>query len=812
MMPAIWHNRSLQLLLAALVIAVSAMTSVALFVERVDRGLVLQGASLMAADLVVQHSDELPPLWQQQADAAGLRYSRQVNFPSVLFAGDQPQLVQVKAVDQNYPLRGTLKVSRSGVQVNVPPVSGVAYLDSRLPMMMPLNDDAALPLGQLQLQNGGFISEEPDRGSGLFQLAPRVMISYEDIASSGLLGPASRARYRLLLAGETAAVENYRQWAQQNLPKGARIIDVQNARPELRTALQRGHRFLNLAVLCATLLSGIAILLATRNFINRSLDEAAVLRTIGMTASGIMWRYLNAIFAVLVMGVALGSLLGFAGQALLAKIIGGLLGEHLPVPGASAFLPGVLYGSILLAGFSIPALMRIRHVSPLRVIRRELTPPDVSVWLISTLAACSFLALVFWQAQDMRLALAVVAVLLVVIIVAMFAGSVVLKMLAGLGSNSSHLGLGVASLSRNHLLTRWQLAGFSLGISLLLILAIVRVDLVNTWLTSLPAKAPNHFLVNIQPDQQQGLQQWFTDNGIVNSGMYASSRGRLISIDGKKVEPGLFKSDRAEHLAAREYSLGFSDHLQSDNRIVEGDTWPPADPGFTVESELALKLGIKTGSQLVFDIAGQQLSAPVVSLRSISWDSFNVNFFVQATEPMMQGLPVAYLNSVYLQGNEGGVMRKLAADYAGVSLLDLRPILQQIRNIMDRGALAVQAVFAFTLFAAVMVTLAAVLVNRQEKAREIAILRTLGASRRQVLGALVAEFGLLGLTAGLVAATLASLTGYLVALQLFDLLPVFNPWLWLAGAGSGLLVLLGVGLMSSISLLNIPPLAIINRN
>jgi putative ABC transport system permease protein len=806
------HNRSLQLLLASLVIAVAAMTSVALFVERVDRGLIMQGSALMAADLVIQQGEPFAEEWLEQARQQGLETSLQASFPSVLFDDEMPQLVQVKAVDAAYPLRGRLEVrAADGELMDTAPKPGQMFVEARLAALMKLSIGDDLPLGQLRLGLQGTIEQEPDRGGSLFQLAPRLMMAYQDLDQTGLLGPASRVKYRLLLAGEQTLLQDYRDWAEQRLIKGGQILDVNNARPELKTALDRGHRFLNMAVLCATLLAGIAILLATRNYINRSMGEAAVLRTLGMTAGGILNYYLLQVAKVLLAGLLIGSLLGLAGQWLLSLLLGRLLVENLPMPGLSAFIPGLLYGSILLAGFALPALLRIRHVSPLRVLRRELTPPDVPVQLVWGMAIGSFLLLVFWQAGDNRLASALVLVLFAVLLVTLLAGRLLMVLLRPLSGRSGHLALGFAALARNPGLTRWQLAGFSLGISLLLILAIVRIDLVNTWLNSLSPTAPNHFLVNIQPDQQQSLQQWFDAEGIPSSGMYASSRARLVSIDGQTVSEEMFDSDRARHLATREYSLGFSDQLQSDNRIVAGDEWPPAQNAFSVEQDLAKKLGITVGSLLVFEIAGKPVSAPVSSLRSISWDSFNVNFFVQGNQSLMQQVPVAYLNSVYLSGNEAKVMTKLVDEYQGVSILDLRPILQQVRSIMDKGALAVEAVFGFTLFAAILVTMAAVLINRDEKLREIAVLRTLGASRRQILMSLSAEFGLLGLIAGLVAASLAALTGYLVALQLFGLAPVFNPWLWLAGTAAGVLILLGVGLLSTYSLLRTPPMAVLNR-
>lgn len=809
------QNRALLLLMVALVVAVSAMTSVEFFVERVDRALQQQGTALMAADLVVRSGEELGPQWQDKADQLGLQVSRQISFPSVVFVDDQPLLVQVKGVDKHYPLRGRL-LSRAadGRMLTSPPERDQVYVDSVLSNRLGGDAQArhqTLPLGNLKLQLAAVIEEEPDRSGGLFQLASRVMMHYSQVDETGLLGPASRARYRFMLAGDATAIDAFRDWAATRLPAGARITDLENARPELRTALDRGQRFLALATLCASLLAGIAILLATRRYVSKAIDAAAIMRTIGMTTRQVLARHLLELLQVLLVGALLGILIGFLGQMLLASLVGQWFGDTLPAPGWRPVLVGLLYASILLPGFSLPVLLKIRRVSPMRVLRHDIVPSDPSTLLVWGVSIGAFAGLVFWQLQDSRLAVALLLVLALVMGLSVGVGRLLIRMISSGRRQHSALGMGLAALSRHRSLTQWQLAGFSVGITLLLVLGIVRVDLINTWTTSLSPTAPNHFLINIQPGEQAQLQAWFDRNQVVSSGMYATARGRLTGINAEPVDPQAFATERGQRLASREFSLGFSDQLQTDNRIIAGEQWPSQQPGFTVEQDLAAHLGLQVGSVLTFDIAGISLSAPVVSLRTISWDSFNVNFFVQGNEAMMQGLPVAYLNSIYLDGNNSAmVIRKLASEYPSVSVLDLRPLLRQIRNIMDKGALAIEAVFLFTLMAAVLVTLGAVLISREERAQEIAVLRTLGARRRQVMLGVLAEFGLLGLVAGLVSASLASLTGYLVALRLFDLTPVFNPWLWISGVVIGMGTLLIVGYLATRSLLKKPPLTVIN--
>ncbi len=810
---SIRHNPALLLLLAAIAVAVAAMSAVALFVDRVERALQQQGASLLAADSVIEQPQPISAQLLSLAQQSGLQTALIARFPSVIFIGDSPQLVQIKAVDDAYPLRGTLTVqSPDATLVRQAPKAGMAYLDSRLAGNPALAADEKLPLGELQLTMAGVVLEEPDRGGSLFQIAPRLMMNLADLPKTGLVGPGSRVRYRLLLAGDLQVIQGFLQQVRDDLPANARILNINNARPELRAALERGQRFMGLAVVCASLLAGITLLLASRHYVSRAMDNVAVLRTLGMSGRQVMQLHLLDVFKVYLYGSLAGLAVGAAGQWLLAELAAGMFVERLPAAGWTPYFYGLVYGAVLLPGFVLPELMRLQKVSPMRVIRRELTPAQLPQWTIRLFAAMSFILLVYWQAGDLRLAAAVIALIVIIVLLAMLIGQLMLLGFAGMAKRQGVIALGISALIRNAALTRWQLSGFAMGIALLLVLAIVRIDLLDTWKMSLPADTPDHFLINIQPGEEQPIAQWFEREKLAGSGMKATARARLVEIDGIAIADYVVSGDRAQRLLQREYNLGFADQLPDDSRIIRGQSWSEVGPGFSVEQEMAEKLRIKVGSQLVFEIAGQRLAANVINTRSVAWDSFNVNFFVQANEEMMQDIPVSYLSSVYLSDKSAKLAKFLASDYPAVSMLDLRPVMQQVRNIMDKGSRAVEAVFLFTLLAAVLLTVGAVMVNRAEKSREIAVLRTLGASRRQLFAALMAEFGLLGLIAGLVAASMAALTGYSVAWYLFDLAPQFNPMLWFAGVGSGLLLLLLTGLTASYRLLGLPPMQVIQSN
>ena len=812
---AAWREPGLRLLFAAVLIAVAALSSVAYFADRVERALALQGAALMAADLVVEQGAPIPAEWLAHAGSLGLAHARTVTFPSVVLANEQPLLVQAKAVEPGYPLRGRLQVDTPGGPVERAPAEGEAWLEGRLrDRLGVVIGQHEVQLGEVRLRAAGLLVDEPDRGGNLFQLAPRLMLNYADVERSGLLGPGSRVKHRLLLAGDAAAVAAMRGWLEQRLPPGSELADLENARPELRTALERARRFLSLAALCASLLSGVAMLLASRRYVDRALDGAAVLRTLGMGARAVLAWHLKQLFAVVLIATLGGSLLGLLGQQALVLVLGDWFGDALPWPGIRPAWVGLAFGLCLAVGFSLPTLWRIGRVPPLRVLRRELSAPGLSTWLVWLLAIAAFVALMTWQVRDYRLAGAMTLALLATLLVLMAAGLLLLRLIRPLRRTGSTAALGLAALARYPQLTLLQLGGFGLGITLLLLLAVVRVDIIDSWRASLPDGAPNHFVINLQPDEREPFNALLRERSVPNSGMHATTRARLLQIDGKAVAADDFINPRAQRLAAREYSLGFSRDMQRDNRIQAGAWWDTdaaaAQPAFSVEQGLADSLGIRVGDTLTFDVAGQQVTAPVTSLRSVAWDSFNVNFFVAGSPALIDGLPVTYLSSMHLDASSEGLTVELAQRFPAVSVLDVRPILGQVREIMERGSLAVEMVFVFTLIAAALVTVAAAEVSRDERAREVAVMRTLGVSRRQLLAAVLTEFGVLGLVGGLLAALLAGVTGALIATELFDLPGRISATVWWLGVGGGTLVVALVGWLATRRLIGVPPMQVLN--
>ncbi|MGV6827714.1 MAG: ABC transporter permease, partial [bacterium] len=802
-----WRENGFWLLLVAVCLAAAALSAVSFFASRVERGLEQQGAAALAADLVIESGNEPKKAWVERAVADGLQVSRTVSFPTVLMIDGKPQLVQVKGVDQKYPLRGELVIVDQQGEPHGLPGQGEAAAARRL---FDLVGRTAIQvgLGKAPLHIDLQLAQEPDPGMNLFQLAPRLMVSWESIEQSGLIGPASRVKYRLLVAGERSVVKRYQRWVGAEVGKDASVLTVDSGRPEIASAVQRARRFLGLAALCASLLAGVGIMLATRYLVSRVLDGVAIMRTMGMTSWQVLFYYLRRFLSVALLGALAGIAMGYLLQALLTVLVAEFLKGELPPPSWTVLPVVIAHAMILVLGFSLPVLLAVQRVSPMRVLRRDLDPSGLPQWLIVLVAGLSFYWLIRWQAGDLRLANQAAVGLIGAFGVFGIAGWLLLKGLVRAGRAGGINGLGMTLMTRQPVVALVQLAGYSLSITVLLLLTLVRGEITETWRDSLPDKAPNYFLVNIQSTEVDAVRQLFVDRGIEPGVFYPTARGRLKTVNQQPLELDSLKTSRARRLATREYSLGFGTQLQSDNRILKGDPWQSDQPAFSVESGLAEELGLQVGDELAFEVAGELLIAPVTSIREVAWDSFNVNFFVQGTPAVLQDIPHAVLTSIYLDEAQSSVLTDLAQSFPAVSAIHIEPLLKLVREVIERSTLAVEGLFVFTLAAAVLISFAAVQVTRHQRQREVALMRTLGASNKQVFWNVLSEFLLMGIVASLLAVAAAVYAGGELANRLFNLEVNFSAGLWFSGLGAGTLAIVLVGYLAVRPVLQTAPMRI----
>jgi len=790
-----WRGGELGVLLVAVVLAVSIVTTLGLFVDRLERAMGQRAAMFMAGDLVLRSSRPIPPAWLEDASQRGLRQALIVRFATMVFAGEKMQLATVKAVSDEYPLLGRVGVNRTAggdlSEYDHGPPAGEVWVDARLLPALDLAIGDRIGLGLTELRVGAILQSEPDGSSSLVAMGPRLMMNTADVEAAGVLQPGSRVQYLSLLAGDAAALEQWRAGIEPRLDSGQRFLSVDDGQPRVANALDRAQSFLLLGGSLGVVLAGVALAMAARRYGERHADYVAIMKTLGLGASAIRRLYFGNLMLLGAIGIALGWLLAWLLQEAAFALLSGLITGDVPAAGFDPLLLGAGTGLVCLGGFALPSLFQMASASPLRVLRRDIEVSGGTRWLYAS-GFCAFVVLLYWYSGDLRLTLLVLGC---VVVTGSLAGSFAYWLLRrarlpGLQARSA-LRLALAGLQRHAILNALQILIFALTLMLLMVMLLVRTSLIADWQRQLPARAPNHFLVNIAPYQVEGVERFLAEQGLEHAGLYPMVPGRVMAINGEPVRAAEVEDVNLD----REFNLSWSDALPTDNSVVSGRWWgtEPAEE-VSAEEGLARALGLGVGDRLSVQIGSERFETRLTSIRRLNWDSMRPNFYLMFPRHVLERYPGTWLTSFYLPGDRKGVLNDFVRSFPTVSVLEMDALLHQLRGITDQLAMAVELVLLLLLVSGSLVMIASVQSGLDERFQESAILRTLGAGRRLVLGSLAAEFALLGLLAGLLATAGAELAAWFVQTQLLDMSFRWHPVVWVAGplAGTALAALLGL--------------------
>lgn len=808
------RSGELRLLFAALLVAVAAVTAVGFFSDRVRQGLQREARQMMGGDLLVTADHPLPDSYCDEARRLGLQMAETMVFPSMVMAGGQPQLADIKAVSGSYPLRGKLASSPSGGEpgrdAEHGPAAGSVWLDERLAAALGAGPGDQVMVGSRALPVAAILTREPDRGVNFFSLAPRLMMHLDDAATTGLVQFGARIRYQLMLAGAERDVAAYRKWLEKRLAHGEKLEDSGNGRPEIRSVLDRAEHFLGLATLLTVILSAVAAAMAARRYLQRHLDACAVMRCLGMTQGRLMRFHATLFLWLALLAGVVGSITGFLAHFALMRWLVQLLALDLPPAGWRPLLPGFGVAGVLLFGFAMPPLLQLARVPTLRVLRRELGAPQASLLGGYLFGLLLLAGLIVWVAGDLRLGLLAVAgfggALLAFWGIARLSIAVIARGRGGAGFGWRQ---GIASLGRHAPAAAIQVVALAIGLMAMLLLTVIRSDLLSTWQNSVPADAPNRFIINIQPEQRAALADELQVLG-VRAELLPMVRARLVSIGGRPVSPASYPEDeRAQRLIEREFNLSWRADLPAGNQLVAGAWFQPAAAGqgeASVEDGLAKTLGIRLGDELVFVVAGVEKRLRVSSLRKLAWDSMRVNFFVLTPPGVIEDAPASYITSFHLPAERADAASALVKRFPNLTLIDVQAVVSQLQTVVGQVANAIQFIFLFALLAGAIVLYAALLTAFDERRYELAVMRALGARRRQLEQALRVELAVIGALAGLFAALGALSLGTVVSRQVFQLDLDTSLWLPVAGMLGGALFAVVVGWLGFRRLLATPPL------
>jgi putative ABC transport system permease protein len=799
-----WKSGELTVLGIALVIAVTSLTAVAFLTDRVSQAVELRAAESLAADLRLGSSQALPSQYIDMAQQAGLQTASMITMPSVVFDQDRSTLSAVRAVSDNYPLRGRLKTS-SGLLAEAQetteiPASGEAWATTRLLARLGADTGSVINVGKSTFKVTRVLNFRPDQGWQFVDLAPTLLINMADLESTALIQPGSRVSYRNLFAGQRDDVSAFKPQLQALLPAGERLSDIDDTSPQIRSAMDRAGRFLNLASLVSVLLAAVAVAMAARRYAVRHRDRIALLKCLGSQQAFILRLNLLQILMLTVVAAITGTILGFMSQEVLAWIARDLIAQDLPAPGSSPVLLGLMTALFILCGFALPDLIQMGKTPVLRVLRHDVEPPPMRYGISYIAGILAVLALLQWMVRDIALVLGIAAGAAGTFVILGIAGWLLVKATGRFrGVAGVAWRYGLANLNRRGRESVVQVVAFGLGLMVLMLLTLVRNDLMDSWRSSLPADAPNQFMINIQPYEVSQMQEFLASSDMDVPDFVPLVRARMSAINGQSVDQITFEDPQGERWAKRESNLSFGDNIQTGNQLTEGEWWPQGTENHevSVEADFGSELGIKLGDELSFDIAGEPVSATVTSFRTVEWDTFKPNFFMVFSSATLEGYPASYISALYASDADNEKIIDLMKQFPSVTVIDLEASLAQVRDVMDKASLAVQAVFLFTLLAGLAVLWAAVQSSLDERSFESAILRTLGASRRRVLSGVIVEFLAIGLLAGLLASTGASLAAWHLAVNVFELQYNFSLLLWLTGPLLGMIFVGLSGLLAT---------------
>ena len=806
----------LRVLFGAVLIAVAASTAIGYFGARLNDAMLLRASEFLGADLVL--SGSAPANTEQLAPgrSLGLEHARVVEFSSVIATDLGIQLASVKAADDAYPLRGELRSAAEpygAESVGTGPRPGEAWAEARLFAALELDVGDSIDVGEKPLRLTRVLTHEPDRAGDFYSLTPRVLMHLDDLDATGVVQPGSRVRYRELWSGSTPALAAYRQALDGQLQPSQRLQDVRDENRQIGGALERAEQYLNLASLAAILLAGVAVALSATRFAVRRFDASALLRCLGLSRREALGLYALQLLMLGLAASTVGVLLGWLAQLGLFRLLAGLLPADIPPGGMLPALAGTATGLLALAGFALPPLAALGRVPPLRVLRSDVQPLPPGAWLVYGSALLA-LGVIMWRLSlDLTLTL---ALLTGGLLAAVVLGGVLLAALAGLRRLLRHAALpwrlGLGQLLRHPLAAVGQALAFGLILLAMALVALLRSELLDTWQAQLPENAPNHFALNILPDDRQAFAERLATLQATAAPLYPVLPGRLVTINDQPVREIVSKDSQGERATRRDLSLTWTADLPADNQLLSGTWWSePGDlPGVSVESELAESLKVKLGDRLRFSIAGSEHEARVTSLRQVNWDSFQPNFYMIFEPGSLRDLPVTYLTSFHLSAGQERELVSLARAFPSVTLLQVDALLKQLRGILGQVTLAVEYVLLFVLAAGLVVLAAGLQATLDERIRQGALLRAIGASRRLLVRARRSEFALLGAASGLLAALGCELASALLYRFVFNL--DWQPHLWLLSLPLLGALLVGIaGVLGTRRALNASPLQVLRE-
>ena len=776
-----WRSPSLLIVWLALSLAVACVLALGSIGDRMEKGLSQQSREFMAGDRTLRSSREVPAEWIDEARRLGLTVGEQLSFATMTFAGDTPQLADVKAVDDTYPLYGKLETQPPGLK----PQAGSVLLAPRLMALLNLKIGDTLDVGDATLRIAGEVLQEPDAGFNPFQMAPRLMMNTADVAKTGAVQPGSRVSWRYKYAGTPQQLADYEKWLLPKLGPEHRWIGLEQDDSALGKSLERSQQFLLLSALLTLLLAVAAVAVAMSHYCRSRYDLVAILKTLGAGRAQLRKLIVGQWLMLLALAAVTGGAMGAGLEQILLLMLKPVLPVALPPASGWPWLwaIGAMVVISLLVGLRPYRLLLA--TLPLRVLRQDVVANVWPLKLYIPLVCAVVVILLAWLMGGSPLLWAVLAGAVVLALLCGVLGWGLLWMLKRLTLKALPLRLAVNRLLRQPWSTLSQLAAFSLSFMLLALLLVLRGDLLDRWQQQLPPESPNYFLINIAPEQVAAVKTFLAGHHVTATEFYPIVRARLTQINGQAAE------NNKDEALNRELNLTWRSERPDHNPLVAG-SWPPKAGEVSIEEGLAQRLGVKPGDSVTFTGDTQDFSAKVSSVRKVDWESLRPNFFFIFPPGALDGQPQSWLTS-FRWDNGNTLLTQLNREFPTVSLLDIGAILRQVGQVLTQVSRALEVMVVLVTACGILLLLAQVQVGMRQRYQELVVWRTLGAGKSLLRTTLWAEFALLGVVSGVVAAIGAEVALAMLQTKVFDFpwTPDWRLWLILPVCGALLLSLCG---------------------
>ena len=771
------------------------------------------------------------------------------------------QLVELKVVEEGYPLYGRVEVQPPKAlsshltfpqsRCEPSPCFGAVVQKSFL-ISLDVDLGSHIKIGQARFIITGVLLKEPDRVASAFSLGPRVIISRQALVATELVKPGSRIRERYLLrVPESMSLGPLKGELRGRLAKeGARVSSYRDAQPRIRRFLDQLSTYLGLIGLTALFVGGIGVACTVQGFIKQKLTTIAILKTLGAGAGLIVGMYLLQSLLMGAIGSLVGAGFGISLQIVLPVLLQGLLPLPLtPQLFLHPLLKGVALGIGTTALFTLWPLLTIRTIPPALVFRRDVEqaplghPPrslfrrlktDLSRLLRDSRRVGTGLVmggglagLAMWQARSITLGLLFMAAFLTALILLRVAAKLLLHLLTKASRPRSFVvRQAIGNVQHPGNFTAGMAVSIGVGVMVIVAIALIKTSLLLAIGERIPEDAPAFFFIDIQPDQKVDFERVVQEE--TRSPTYTLTpvvRSRLASLNGQPIDPEEHKGKRNGWYFTREYVLTALPDLPKDNTIVKGHWWTEEPKSgqtlqeeasapilVSVEAEAARNLGLDIGSTLEFDIQGATMAATVESTRHVDWGSFSTNFFMILSPDSLQGAPFTYIATANVDPEEEvPLQRALVKILPNVTAIKVGDILENVARLLRQLSWAIQGIALLCIAGGAVVMTTALSTTRYRRLYEASILKALGGTRRIIVKAFALEFAMVGTLAGVIGVGLASALSWAILYFFLDLPWAFQPGVLGWGLVLTVLLAITVGFLSTFRILGEPPLAVLRQ-